>query len=189
MAEAAAERIVGHGMVAIGLDHFARPGDDLAVAQAEGRLRRNFQGYTSDDAPALIGMGASAIGSLPQGYVQNAHEVKDWRLSIEAGVLPVVRGFALGDEDRLRRAVIERLMCDLAVDLEEMCRAHNRDPGHLDDALAALRPMVADGLVRIDGRRLSVPESARPWVRIPSSAFDQYLAPEDEDGQRHARAV
>jgi oxygen-independent coproporphyrinogen-3 oxidase len=121
--------------------------------------------------------------------VQNAHEVADWRAAIEAGNLPVIRGFALRDEDRLRRAVIERLMCDLAVDLEEICRLHGRAPTHFDDALAALEPMVEDGLIQTDGRRLVVPEGARPWVRIPCSVFDQYFAPEAESGQRHARAV
>jgi oxygen-independent coproporphyrinogen III oxidase len=96
--------------VAIGIDHFALPDDDLAVALREGRLHRNFQGYTTDEAPALLGFGASAIGSLPQGYVQNAVPIPAYRQAIQGARLAVVRGLALCAEDRLRRAIIERLL-------------------------------------------------------------------------------
>ncbi len=186
-AEAAAERIRGHGMIAIGLDHFARPDDRLAVAQREGRLHRNFQGYTDDAAPALIGLGVSAIGSLPQGYVQNAHDVRGWQEAVEEGRLPVVRGFAVDDDDRLRRSVIERLMCDLEVDLAAQCAAYGRAPDSLDDALGALAEMEADGLVERRGRVVRITERGRPWMRIACAAFDAYFA--EGGAPRHARAV
>ncbi len=105
------------GYVAVGLDHYARPGDAMALARASRRLRRGFQGYTTDAAPALIGFGASAIGSLPEGYVQNAPTAPAWAKLVEAGGLATVRGVALSAEDRLRRDAIERLMCDLEADL------------------------------------------------------------------------
>jgi oxygen-independent coproporphyrinogen-3 oxidase len=172
----AAERVItGAGYDAIGLDHFARPSDALAVAARTGRLRRNFQGYTSDDAPVLLGLGASSIGSLPQGYVQNAPGVPGWREAVEAGRLPVARGVTLTAEDGLRRAVIERIMCDFAVDLAAVAAQHNADPGTLMDAAPALQAMARDGLVRWTGYVLTVTHTGRPFVRGVAAAFDTYL--------------
>ncbi len=188
MARAAMQRIESHGMVAIGLDHFAQPDDSLTVAQREGRLRRNFQGYTDDPCDVLIGIGASSIGSLPQGYIQNAAEVNDWRAALDAGRLPVVRGIALNQDDKLRRSVIERLMCDLTVDLGDVCRQFGRPEDYLDGCLPDLRTQMDDGLVIVDGRSVTVPEEQRQWMRIPAATFDAYFS--DSPGQpRHARAV
>ena len=120
------------GYIPVGLDHYARAGDAMAEAAAARRLRRGFQGYTTDGAPALIGFGASAIGALPQGYVQNATAAAAYGKLIESGGLATVRGVALRADDRLRRDVIERLMCDLEVDLIEMAEAHAADPGAAD---------------------------------------------------------
>lgn len=184
--QAAAAMLREAGYLAIGLDHFARPGDPLAVAAATGRLRRNFQGYTTDAAPALIGLGASAIGALPEGYAQNAVPIHAWERAIAEGRLAVVRGIALTHEDRLRRAVIEWLMCDLAVDLAALCRRHGRPADHFAPELVALAPLAADGLVDIDGHRLCVAEPARPLVRVVAATFDQYLQVGET---RHARAV
>jgi oxygen-independent coproporphyrinogen-3 oxidase len=181
-AREAARRLAAAGYRAIGLDHFARPGDPLA----EGPTHRNFQGYTTDPAEALIGLGASAIGALPQGYAQNAVPVGVWRTRIERGGLATVRGVALDADDRLRRAVIERLMCDLAVDLAEAARAHGATTSVFDADLPALAPMVADGLARIEGTRVTVTEEGRPFVRVAAAAFDRYLR---ADETRHARAV
>jgi oxygen-independent coproporphyrinogen-3 oxidase len=156
--EAATARLRGSGYVAIGLDHFALPGDSLALALREGRLRRNFQGYTTDTAPVLIGLGASAIGSLPQGYVQNATPLPAYRAAIRAGQCATVRGAALSDDDRLRRAIIERLMCDFAVDL-------NGSAELFADEIEALEPFAADGLVSIEDGVVRVEPSGRPLVR------------------------
>ena len=164
------------GYVPIGLDHFARPSDPLALAQKAGTLARNFQGYTTDNAPALVGMGASSISALPQGYLQNKPDVPEYRKSIEAGELPTARGFALEDEDRLRRAIIERLMCDLEVDLDKLAAPYGRSAGDFAAELASLRPLIAEGYVRVDGSRLVVPASARAAVRLVASVFDTYLA-------------
>lgn len=184
--EATTARLEAAGYRAIGLDHFARPEDPLARAAAEGRLRRNFQGYTVDAAPALIGFGATAIGALPQGYVQNAAPVHAWRDAIEGGEFAIVRGLALNDDDRLRRAVIERLMCDLEVDLDAVCHAHGLQSSVLAPEIASLMPMVSDGLVSIDGTRVKVPTTARPLLRAVATAFDHYLA---SGPGRHSQAV
>jgi len=183
---AAAGRLAEHGYIAIGLDHFARTDDPMAIAIREGNLQRNFQGYTTDTAATLIGFGASAIGALPQGYVQNAPLVPDYRSAIEAGKLPIAKGIAIDDEDRLRRAVIERLMCDLEVDLAVEAEKFGRDVTMFDGALDALVPLQADGLVTIDGSRVSVPDGARLAVRVVCAAFDTYFG---HGPGRHSRAV
>src|SRR5262249_18044341 len=116
-AEAARELLVGFGYAPIGLDHFALPDDSLARNMRTGQLRRNFQGYTVDRADALIGLGASAISRLPQGFAQNAPGSGGYARAIVAGRFATTRGIALTPEDRLRGRIIERLMCDFAVDL------------------------------------------------------------------------
>lgn len=170
----------------IGLDHFARADDDLAIRQAEGRLARNFQGYTSDDASTLIGFGTSAIGSLPQGYAQNAVPFHDYERSIAAGRFAIAKGIRLSVEDRLRRAVIERLMCDLAVDLESVAVQFGERKDYFDTALSEMGDLSSDGVVSISNRCLRVEESARPLVRIVAARFDTYLS---SGSARHSRAI
>lgn len=160
------------GYVPVGLDHFAVPEDSLAIAMKNGSLQRNFQGYTSDDAPALIGMGASSISALPQGYVQNKPEVPEWRKAIEAGEIPVARGIALSDDDKLRRAIIEKLMCFLEVDLAAFGKAASDFPREMQ----ALQPLISEGLMVQEGAVLRVPHEARAAVRLVASVFDSYLA-------------
>jgi oxygen-independent coproporphyrinogen-3 oxidase len=185
-AEMAADRLAEAGYVRIGLDHFAREDDDMARALAEGRLHRNFQGYTTDTADTLIGLGASAIGRLPQGYVQNIAQELGWRAAIHEGRLPVARGVALTGEDRFRGEIIERLMCDLAVDLADVCVRHDRHPGELGEPIARLAPFIADGLVRLDGGRLEVVGHGRLVVRSVAACFDAYF---DPAGGRHSKAL
>jgi len=185
-AEAAAARLVENGYRRIGLDHFALPGDSMAKALDEGRLHRNFQGYTTDQAQALLGFGASSIGALPQGYVQNAVPLRAWADAVRHGRPAVDKGVALSDEDRLRRAVIERLMCDLHVDLAAVGRAYGKISGHFASELEALEPMVADGLVTIDGDRIGITETGQPLMRTVCAVFDTYLA---TGAGRHSRAV
>ena len=169
---AAEAELARAGYVAIGLDHFARPDDPLALALSAGRLHRNFQGYTTDAAPALIGLGASSIGFLPQGYVQNSPNLKLYREAIERGRFAIARGFALSDEDRIRRSIIERLMCDLAVNLANHATDARTDFAH---ELAQLSDLAADGLVTVQGTEITVPETMRPFVRKVASVFDTHL--------------
>jgi len=184
--QAASARLEERGYVAVGLDHFARPGNALAGASKRGRLRRNFQGYTTDDAAVLIGFGVSAIGTLPQGYVQNAVPLGTYRDAISRGDLAVYRGIAVSPDDHLRRAIIERLMCDLEVDLAAVCAAHGNDPPRFDPELEALARMAEDGIVTISGHRIRVSEECRPLLRVVSAVFDRHLA--NGDG-RYSRPV
>ena len=144
------------------------------------------QGYTTDDAPVLLGLGASSIGALAQGYVQNAPGVPGWREAIQAGRLPIARGVALTAEDRLRRAVIERIMCDFAVDLAAVAAQHDADPASLMDAAPALQAMARDGLVQWSGYELHLTDTGRPFVRGVAAAFDTYLR---SGVGRHSAAV
>lgn len=170
--EAAAERIAAAGYIRIGLDHFAKPDDELALKAALGSVRRNFQGYTADDAGALIGLGASAISRCTQGYAQNASAVADYREAVLRGELPTARGVGFTVADRLRADVIERLMCDFRVDLGAMCERHELPLAELDADLARLTPLVADGLAQCDGPVVSIPAAGHNLARIVCSAFD-----------------
>ena len=186
MFAAVTERLLAAGFRHLGLDHFARPDDELAVAQSEGRLRRNFQGYTADPATTLIGFGASAISALPDGFAQNAVPQLDYRRAIAEGRLATARGIALSPDDRLIAHVIERVMCDLRVDLDAVAARYQVPAGRFDGALEALRRFEADGLVERRGRLITVKESGRLLLRNVCSLFDSYLAPA---AQAHARAI
>lgn len=169
-AEAIAEELTRLGYVAIGIDHYARADDSLAVRQRDGQLFRNFQGYTVDAADALIGFGASSIGQLPQGYVQNAAGTADWARQIEAGQFATVRGFALSDEDRLRADIIERLMCDLGVDDADIRQRHGQGlPAH------DLAEYVDRDIIRHCGDRIEIDPEYRLLARNIAAAFDAYL--------------
>lgn len=184
--EVVADRLAAAGYRRIGIDHFARPHDPLARAAERAALHRNFQGYTTDDAPVLIGLGASAIGSLPAGYVQNLAAVPDYMKAVREGRLPVARGRALTPDDRLRRDVIEQLMCHGSVDLADTAQRHWTSPAAFEDARPALERLVREGVAEIDGSHLRVAEDARPLVRCVAAAFDAYLRPAAE---RHSQAV
>lgn len=185
-AQGAGEKLVEQGYRRIGLDHFAHETDSLYRQTEDGSLSRNFQGYTTDTAPALIGLGASAIGELPQGFAQNTADVAAYGKAVREGHLPVTRGIARSDEDRLRWQVIERLMCTLEADLEAVLAEHGRAADHLDRCLPALAELEEDGLLERNGRRLRVTEAGRPFVRLAAAAFDEYL---DRGAGRHSRAV
>ena len=184
--EAAADRLVELGYVRIGFDHFARPNDDLAVAHAEGRLHRNFQGYTTDSAPALLGFGASAIGSLPQGYVQNTQPLRAYHDAVTFAEFATERGVELSADDHLRRDIIERLMCDMAVDLKTVCKAHGVARKTLGDEMERLGPLAEDGIVEVDDGYVTVTDEGRPFVRLVAAAFDTYL---NKGEMRHSKAV
>jgi oxygen-independent coproporphyrinogen-3 oxidase len=185
-AGAAAASLAAAGYEAVGIDHFARPHDALACAARAGTLRRNFQGYTTDAASHLIGFGASAISSFPAGYAQNAANVKEWLERIESGRLATVRGFALSADDRLRGEIIERLMCDLSVDLDSVTARHRTDMGAIVDALPALQELVREGIATFSGQRVGIAAGARPLARLVAAAFDTYLA---AGRARHSVAV
>jgi oxygen-independent coproporphyrinogen-3 oxidase len=182
--EAARALLEAKGYEAIGLDHFARPDDHLAVAAREGKLRRNFQGYTTDTAPALIGLGASAISALPQGYAQNVADVPSWRRALAQEGFATTRGIALSPQDRARREIIEQLMCHLEADVAQVARVHGLTPPSFGPELAALQEYAEEGLLEINGAHIRVLE--RALVRVVSAVFDTYL---QKGSAKHAVAV
>ena len=185
-AEAIAEALVEAGYVQIGLDHFALPHDQLAVAAASGTLRRNFQGYTTDDCETLIGLGASSIGRLPGGYVQNEVPLGRYGERIASGILPTAKGYRLSDEDKLRAKVIERLMCDFQVDIAGLCETAGYDRAFLTERNERLEQLLCDGVVSLSDGRLSVSGNARFMVRAVASAFDAYFG---ALGRTHSKAA
>ena len=170
-ARAIASELTAAGYRQIGLDHFALPGDSLASAAEDGTLHRNFQGYTTDPCKALLGFGASAIGRVPHGFVQNATRIPDYERRIAHGRLATVRGCRIREEDERRGAIIEQLMCN-----------YRAQVGAIDAELSGLE---ADGLIRRSGDFIEVVDEARPLVRVVAGAFDQYLS----SGPPHVAAV
>lgn len=183
---AISDRLAGAHYRRIGLDHFARPDDRLVRCLDAGTLHRNFQGYTSDQCATLLGFGASAVGTLPHAYVQNTTQVGEYRRRIEAGSFAIQRGRRLTAEDRLRRDVIERIMCDFRVDLRAVASRHGLGSEHFADELARLRELEQDGIVRLEGTGVSLEEACWPLARTVAAIFDAYLQPEE---QRHAAAI
>lgn len=168
----------------IGIDHFARPTDALAVAQSEGRLRRNFQGYTDDTSDALIGIGASAISQYPQGYAQNISTSSDYAGAVDGGQLATERGHTFDAEDRLRAAMIESLMCNFRLDLTDLSARFGLSVSALMDRTAGLRQRFADH-IRISGAVIRLGEHAHLIARIAAAELDTYRTPEG----RHSRAL
>lgn len=191
-AEAAAARLVTAGMERIGLDHFAKAEDGLALAQKAGTLHRNFQGYTTDTCDTLIGFGASSIGSLPGGYIQNLPDIGGYQRAVFEGRLPVGKGFTLSRDDIVRREMISRIMCNLSLDIEATAVEHGFAPEAFSDALERLQPLAKDGLVEIDGWKIVIPDEMRPLMRNVAAAFDSYLnapARKTSTAGRHSLAV
>ncbi|MFD0860228.1 oxygen-independent coproporphyrinogen III oxidase [Roseovarius aquimarinus] len=184
--EEASKALVAAGYVPIGLDHFALPEDSMAVAAAKGTLRRNFQGYTTDPAETMLGVGTTSIGRTPSGYVQNLGETGAWARAVEAGTLPVAKGVAFSADDSLRSHVIERIMCAGEIDLDAAGARHGAAPFWYAGELPALAQMEADGLVARQAGRLSVTPKGAPVIRVIASVFDAYLP---GGAARHSVAV
>jgi oxygen-independent coproporphyrinogen-3 oxidase len=165
---------------------FRPSGDSLAIARQDGRLKRNFQGYTDDSADTLIGLGASAIGRMPQGFVQNAVPTRDYLARIAEDRLATAKGYAFTEEDRFRADIIERIMCDLAVDLPRVSRLHGRDLRSAIVDRPRIESLIADGAVTMIDDRLSISDGAEFLVRSVASAFDAHLA---NSAATHSRAV
>jgi oxygen-independent coproporphyrinogen-3 oxidase len=177
------------GYAYIGMDHFARPGDELAVAQREGRLQRNFQGYSTRAECDLLGFGISAIGKVGNGYFQDVKSLDAYYAHLDAGALPVLRGVLFGTDDLLRRAVIQRLMCDFALDYAALGGAHGIDfARYFAQELADLVPLADDGLVELAPGHLRVTPRGRLLVRTVAMAFDRHLR-ESRERARYSRVI
>lgn len=158
-------RLLGAGYESVGFDHFAVPSDPLAQAMREGRLRRNFQGFTDDQAPVLIGLGASAISSFPDLLIQNEKNSGRYRMLLSQGQLPATLGVRRSADDRRRAGIIETLLCQGEAELGSM----------LDGTMAGqLEPIIGRRLARIDGTRLIVTDLGLPYARVIAAAFDPY---------------
>lgn len=182
--ETARKLFTWDGYTEIGIDHFARPTDGLAAAQANGALRRNFQGYTDDSATALIGLGASSISRFPQGFAQNASATAAHTKAIRAGHFSTHRGHAFAGDDVLRARIIEALMCDFHVNRAALERDFNADPIELEAMFQAAVATFGD-MLELDASGLTIPVRARPLTRMIARAFDAY----DHSKAQHSAAV
>jgi len=173
----AIERLMAAGYVYIGMDHFARPGDELAVAQRQGRLHRNFQGYSTHADADIVAFGVSAIGAVGATYSQNAKHLATYYAGIAANQLPIERGIGLTMDDALRRALIGRLMCHFELSVSALEQAY---PIVFADYFAAeldaLRELQADGLVLVTPDWITVTPKGRLLIRNVCMVFDRYLA-------------
>ncbi|MCC5999437.1 MAG: oxygen-independent coproporphyrinogen III oxidase [Pararhodobacter sp.] len=168
----------------IGIDHFARPDDGLGRAMRNGTLRRNFQGYTDDTAPVLIGLGASSISRFPQGYAQMNPATSGWAKSVQAGQFATGRGHVFRGDDLLRGRIIEALMCDFSVSSQELMRGHGVSADDLDVLFAPIARRF-DGYLVHDEKGLSIPPEGRPLTRVIAAAFDAYAM----DRSGHSSAI
>ncbi|SDX41068.1 oxygen-independent coproporphyrinogen III oxidase [Roseicitreum antarcticum] len=171
--ETARDLFVWDGFAEVGIDHFARPTDGLAVAAQAGLLRRNFQGYTDDTAEVLVGLGASSISRFPQGYAQNVPATSDWTNAVRAGTFATARGHAFAGEDRLRARIIEALMCDFRVSVAQLVADFDVTRTALLPMLRAVHDRFGDH-VTLDPDGLSIPARGRPLTRMIAASFDAY---------------
>ena len=157
----------------IGIDHFAKPGDSMAVAARTGHLRRNFQGYTDDTCDVLIGLGASAISRFPQGFAQNESSTATYQKAVRAGEMATGRGHVFKGEDRLRARMIEMLMCDFRIDTAELLRDFDVTATHLNALYAKAATQFPD-MLSVDGAGLRIRPEGRALARMMARAFDAY---------------
>jgi oxygen-independent coproporphyrinogen III oxidase len=199
--ERAVQRLLEAGYVYIGMDHFARPDDELAVAQRQGTLHRNFQGYSTHADCDLLAFGVSSIGMIDNVYVQNHKSLDDYYAALDEGKLPTARGWVLSEDDRLRRHIIQSLMCHFELSFadletafpEEFACMHGATFGarfgeRFEAELAELAHLEAAGLVRILPDRLLVTDAGRFLVRVVAMAFDAHLRASAE-AKRYSRVI
>lgn len=180
------DRLLQAGYVDIGLDHFARPDDELALAHAQGGLQRNFQGYSTRAGTSLYSFGISAISQTPDSYRQNYKSLALYRAALAENRLPVERGYRMTAEDQRRRRLIMGIMCDRRLDFTALHAELGLDvPKTYANELASLAMMEADGLVRIDREALEILPAGEPLLRVIAMKFDAYLSA----GRRHSSTV
>ncbi|MCO5732586.1 oxygen-independent coproporphyrinogen III oxidase [Rhizobium sp. SSA_523] len=186
MQQMIAQRLLAAGYLSIGIDHFARPGDSLAAALDQKEVKRNFQGYTTDQAPALIGLGASAIGRTEGGYVQNIVATGEYMRAVSEGRLPIAKGFALGPVDRAIGEAIESLMCHFAFSVRRLKERYGAAAEVVQASAARIHQQDPDGITRFDGDHFEVLPQGQIFVRTIAAGFDQYFG---RGTARHSVAV
>lgn len=181
-------RLLEAGYEYIGMDHFAKPDDSLAVAQRQGRLHRNFQGYTTHSDCDLVSLGVSAIGQTDDAYFQNNHDLPSWEAAIDAGQLAITKGVNLTRDDRIRRWVIGQLICQFRLDRQQFANewGENLDC-YFTDELRRLKPMIRDELIADDGQTLQVLPAGRLLIRAICQIFDLYR--KEGASQRFSRII
>lgn len=180
----ARDLFVGAGFDEIGIDHFARPEDGLAIAHRNGTMHRNFQGYTEDKSDVLIPVGASSIGRFPQGYAQNEPSTSKYQERVRKGELPTAKGHAFVGEDLLRGRIIEKLLCDFRVDFNAVAAEHGMEP-QVAIAMADGLDEVLPGTTTLENGVLTIDEDSRPLARIIARYFDAY----EMSATGHSQAV
>ncbi len=174
------------GYVGIGMDHFSLPEDPLTQALHQKTLWRNFQGYSLKLADDLLGFGVSSIGFIDSVFLQNAKSLEEWTREIEQGRFPVFRGFVLGEEDKLRRWVIQTLMCHFELDKKEFQALFGRSfDAHFAFERKAIEELKSEGLLEESEEKLLPTEMGQLFIRLIAAAFDSYLKPEDH----HAKLI
>ncbi|HUL52141.1 MAG TPA: oxygen-independent coproporphyrinogen III oxidase [Opitutaceae bacterium] len=187
MLATAVSKLTQAGMVYIGMDHFARANDELAVAQREGTLQRNFQGYSTHAGASIYGFGMSSISQTDEAYRQNRKELPAYYAALDAGRLPVERGLILSEEDRLRRHVIMRIMCDRRLSYARLSEQLGVDfRSRFGREIASLADLEADGLLRRDDEGFVVTGVGALLIRIIAMRFDAYL---EKGPRRFSRTV
>ena len=185
----AIRKLTGAGYVFIGMDHFAKPGDELAMAQRERRLHRNFQGYSTHSDCDMLSFGISSISKVGPSYYQNVKTLDEYYERLDNGVMPVYRGIELDADDILRRAIIQSLMCHFELSFDAVEKAHGIDfRTYFATELASLDEMVQGGLIRVDERTITVLPPGRMLVRAISMVFDKHLRA-DRESKRYSKVI
>jgi oxygen-independent coproporphyrinogen III oxidase len=183
----AVEKLTGAGYTFIGLDHFSKPSDELALAQKNGTLQRNFQGYSTRAGSEMLSFGATSISQTLKSYRQNVHSLDAYYAAVNSGVFPLERGVFLSDEDVLRRAVIMRVMCDVALDFATVSKMTGVDfAAHFAREIAGMDDLEKDGLLKRYPDRIEIFPLGRLLIRAIALRFDQYFKPSEK---RHSKAV
>lgn len=181
-------RLLAEGYVYIGLDHFAKPDDSLALATLDGSLHRNFQGYTTRADCDLIALGLSAIGKVGASYGQNLRTLDEYYASLDKGILPVEKGYHLDVDDILRRQVIMSLMCSNTLNFKYLEMQYGISfPDYFADELQRLQDYAKEGIVLVDDVSISIPAKGRLFVRALAMVFDRYLS--QQSGARYSKLI
>lgn len=182
------ETLLAAGYEYIGMDHFAKPDDSLAIAQKQGELHRNFQGYTTHGDCDLVSLGVSSIGQTEEAYFQSNHDLNAWEAAIDNNKLAIIRGVKLSEDDRIRRWVIGKLICQFSLDKTQFKNEWGQDfDGYFNDELQRLKPMIADKLIADTGDSLEVLTSGRLLIRAICQIFDKYR--KGEASKRFSRII
>ena len=183
------EKLCGAGYVYIGMDHFALPDDELVLARLDGTLQRNFQGYSTHRHCDLVSLGVSSISSIGNMFSQNAITTMEYEAIIESGELPIKKGLVVDDEDRIRAAVIQALMCYDSLLFDDFGAQHGIDfHEYFADEIKRLDPLADDGLIDVDDSGIRITQKGRLLLRSIAMVFDRYINLAEND-KRFSKAI